>query len=57
MITLTVRHKQSDARFEVKFSNEFQRDKWLKDHKLPINRRSKNYNRFLEVIAEWKEVY
>ena len=56
MITLSILNKDRESMFEVQFENEYLRDQWLKKHRLPRDwRRHKNYNRYLEVVSEFKE--
>ena len=58
MITLSIlnKDKEPNTMFTVNFDNEYQRDQWLKKHRLPRDwRRHKNYNRYLEVVSEFKE--
>lgn len=58
MITLNILNKDAEPNkmFTANFDNEYQRDQWLKKHRLPRDwRRHKNYNRYLEVVSEFKE--
>ena len=55
MVSLTILKKSDKTTFEVEFDNNYLMVEWLKKHRLPTDwRRHKNYNRYLEVIGEWR---